>query len=454
VITAGVPLEFVSDPFTRTPQSPEFSEDELALNFTARYEESLRFVAKWGKWLRWHGARWREDSVLSVFDNARSICREAADRAQEKPRIAKQLTTAATVAAIERLARWDQRTAGTVEQWDRDEWLLNTPAGSVDLRTGELRPNRREDYCTKATAIAPGGECPTWLRFLKRITDGDAELEAFLQRMCGYTLTGSTREEALFFLYGTGANGKSKFLNAIAGVLGDYARTAPCETFMATKGEHHPTDLAGLQGARLVSAIETEEGRRWAESKITALTGRDKISARFMRQDFFDFLPQFKLVVAGNHKPSLRSTNEAIRRRFNLVPFEVTIPVGERDVNLGDKLQAEWPGILQWAIDGCMAWQRVGLAAPACVKAATEAYMAAEDVFAQWLEERCVTGNRNVCSGQSSKLYADYCRWCVGANEKAMPSKKFSPELELRGFPKESSMVGMMFYGIALKEIL
>ena len=188
--------------------------------------------------------------------------------------------------------------------------------------------------------------------------------------MTGYALTGSTQEAALFFLYGTGANGKTVFCNTVSGIHAAYAAVAPMETFIATKGERHPTDLAGLRGARLVTAVETEEGRHWNEAKIKALTGGDKIAARFMRQDFFEFVPQFKLVIAGNHKTGLRSINEAIRRRFNLVPFTVKIPEDERDERLTEKLRAEWPGILQWMIDGCLDWQADGLRPPEAVREA------------------------------------------------------------------------------------
>ena len=234
---------------------------------------------------------------------------------------------------MERLARVDRRHAATIDQWDADLWLLNTPAGVVDLHTGAMLPERREDYMTKTTAVAPGGECRLWLSFLSRITGGNEELLRFMQRMCGYALTGVTSEHALFFLYGTGANGKSVFLNTISGIMGDYARVASVEAFIASTSQHHPTDLAGLQGARLVTAVETEENRHWAESKLKALTGGDRIAARFMRQDFFEYVPQFKLIIAGNHKPGLRSVDEAMRRRFNLLPFTITIPICERDNN-------------------------------------------------------------------------------------------------------------------------
>ena len=154
----------------------------------------------------------------------------------------------------------------------------------------------------------------------------------------------------MFFAYGTGANGKSRFTDALAGLMGDYHTTAPIETFIASNVDRHPTDLAGLMGARLVTAVETEQGRRWAEAKIKTITGGDRVKARFMRQDFFEYVPQFKLLTVGNHKPGLRAVDEAMRRRMNLLPFVVTIPPAERDSQLGEKLRAEWPGILGWAI--------------------------------------------------------------------------------------------------------
>src|ERR1017187_1284583 len=207
-----------------------------------------------------------------------------------------------------------------------------------------------------------------WRRFLDRVTDGNAELQAFLQRVIGDCLSGSVCEHALFFLYGTGANGKSVFLSTIAGLLADYAKTAPASAFTASSTDQHPTDLAGLRGARFVTAIETEDGRWWAEAKIKSLTGGDRILARFMRQDFFEYVPQLKLVVAGNHKPGLRNVDEAIRRRLHLIPFTVTIAENERDPELTEKLKAEYPGILQWAIEGCLMWQREGLNPPVVVR--------------------------------------------------------------------------------------
>ena len=365
-----------------------FSDDALALRFAELHANDLRYVADWSRWLRYDGKRWQFDNTLAVFDSARVICRAAADECN-KTRLAKELVSAKTVAAVERLARSDRGLAATTDQWDADLWLLNTPAGVIDLRTGSMRPHRVEDYLIHMTAVAPAGECPLWHSFLNRVTGDDGALQQYLARMCGYALTGLTLEHALFFFYGKGANGKTTFVKAVAGILEDYHRTAPIETFSASHTDRHPTELADLRGARLVTANETEEGRRWAESRINILTGGDRISARFMRQDLFEFTPQLKLVISGNHKPSLRSVTEAARRRFNLIPFTVTIPEQERDKDLGDKLKAEWPGILQWMIDGCVDWQERGLAPPEIITAATTAYLDAQDIVATWLDECC-----------------------------------------------------------------
>jgi putative DNA primase/helicase len=402
---------------------PAFSDEALALRFTERYAEKLRYVAAWSKWLIWNGQYWQFDDTLNAFDFARRICRGAASECDKK--FANSIASAKTVAAVERLARADRRLAATADQWDADPWLLNTPSGVVDLRTAECRPHDPGDYLTKIAGVAPDASCPLpyWNAFLNRVTGGDADLIAFLQRIVGYALTGVTREHALFFLYGTGANGKSTFLNAITGAMGDYCRTAPIETFTASTSERHPTDLAGLRGARLVSAVETEEGRRWAESKIKALTGGDKISARFMRQDFFEFIPQFKLLIAGNHKPGLRSVDEAIRRRFYLIPFTVTIPTEERDPEQLEKLKTELPGILHWMIEGCLQWQRQGLAPPTVVTAATAAYLEAEDAIAAWIADCCDT-DPNHWEGRND-LFASWSAWTQKAGEYTGSLKRF-----------------------------
>jgi putative DNA primase/helicase len=432
------------------PLPPRFSEEALALRFSRKHAHELRYVAGWGRWMCWDGTRWREDDTLAVFDRCRVICRRAsAECGDTRERTAMKIAAAQTVAAIERLARADRRHAALIEQWDTDPWLLNTPAGVVDLRTGEILKHRPNDYTTKLTAAAPGGDCPLWLGFLERVTAGDSELQSFLQRMVGYALTGSTREHALFFLYGTGSNGKTVFLSLISELLGDYSRTAPMSSFTASTAEQHPTDLAGLRGARFVTAIETEEGTRWAESKIKSLTGGDRISARLMRCDFFEFTPDFKLVIAGNHKPSLRSVDEAIRRRLHLVPFAVTIPDKERDATLKEKLRKEFPGILAWAIQGCLEWQRQGLNPPSAVREATADYLAAEDALGRWIEDRCVTGKGSWTA--AGLLFTNYCRWCDETGEQQGSQKRFTQQLEAHGFERRRTSRAKGFAGIALR---
>lgn len=429
---------------------PQFTEDALALEFTGRFGADWAYVAAWGQWLNWTGMRWERETTLRAFDLARLVCRDGAAQCP-KPNIRAKLSSASTVAAVERLARADRRHAATSDRWDRDPWLLNAPGGVIDLRTGELLAHDRARAMTKLATASPNGDCPTWQRFLATVTAGDAELQDYLRRVVGYCLTGATTEHALFFLYGTGANGKSVFVNTVSTVLGDYATTAPIDMFMAATGERHPTDMAGLRGARLVAAIETEQGRRWAESKLKALTGGDRITARFMRQDFFEFTPQFKLVIAGNHKPAIRNIDEAMRRRFHMVPFTVTIPPAQRDRTLTDRLLAERDGILAWAVAGCLEWQCAGLKPPRAVLAATEEYFDDEDAIGRWIADACITGP--ACTELVATLYGAWKAWAETAGEFVGSIRRFSENLTTRGFEKwrDPASTGRGFRGITLK---
>jgi putative DNA primase/helicase len=433
-------LDETADP--QTDDIPElYSEDNAALAFSRQFANDLRYVAPWGRWMIWRGQRWTEENTLHVFDLARQICRSVAAQARndqshittetQRRAVISRYGLASTVAAVERLAKSDRRHAATIEQWDSDVWALNTPSGVVDLRTGQIREGDRSAHMTKITEVAPGGECPAWLRFLDTACEGDAELIGFLQRMAGYALTGSTRDHALFFVYGTGGNGKGTFLNTLQWIMGDYARSAPADMFTERKHEAHTTELARLMGARLVAAQETEEGKRWAEAKIKALTGGDPVTARFMRQDDFEYIPQFKLVMTGNHKPGLRNVDEAIRRRLYLIPFEADIPAEKRDTGLAERLRAEAGGILAWALAGCLEWQRVGLQAPDRVRAATADYLEQQDVLGLWLAESVDAG-----SGRSRRgdLYKSFKAWAEDAGEYVLPQKRFVAALESRGF--------------------
>jgi putative DNA primase/helicase len=430
------------------PRPPGFSDEALALLFAERHAANLRYVAQWDKWLSWDGMRWGFDKTLHAFDRARHICREASSQANE-PRVQVAVASAKTVAAVERLAKADRRMAATSDQWDADPWLLNTPNGIIDLRSGNMRGARPEDYCTKITAVAPGGECPLWRSFLSRITRENQSLIDFMQIIVGYSLTGITREQALFFLHGSGGNGKGVFVSTVADILADYHATAAIETFTASQSERHPTDLAALRGARLVTVTETEEGRRWAEAKIKVVTGGDKIAARFMRQDFFEFVPSFKLIIAGNHMPNFRSVDEAIRRRFHLIPFSVTIPPQERDTQLFEKLKEEWPGILRWMIQGCLEWRRIGLQPPEAVKNATASYLQAEDTIATWIEESCTLDPQ--VRESSSALFASWSRWATKAGEPVGSQKNLAQNLDARGYQRYRSQVARGFLGIKVK---
>lgn len=418
---------------------PPNSETEMALAMASRHRDDLRYVSAWGKFYRWVGTHWQVDTRLESFHLANLICVEFANRVTA-PNMARAIASARTRAAVLSLARENPRIAATTEQWDADPWLLCTPDGTIDLRTGEMRESRPEDYSTRITAVSPGGECPTWMAFLDTVTSGDREFILYLQRMCGYLLTGMTVEQALFFLYGLGANGKSKFVEAVSGIMGDYHTVAQIETFMDQKGERHPTDLAGLMGARLVTAVETEENRTWAEAKIKALTGGDKIAARFMRQDFFEYYPQFKLVIFGNHRPHLKTVDAAMRRRMNLVPFEFTIPEADRDPNFGDRLRAEWPGILRWMIEGCMMWQRDRLRPPQRVLSATEEYLIGENTLQAWMEDCCTTDPNKYTP--VAWLFNSWKKWAEAGGEFVGNQRRFVNRLESEGFTTGRKRVG------------
>ncbi len=404
------------------------TEDALALSF-CEARPMLRFVARWNRWMQWDGVRWKEDDTLAVFDAVRQHIRRMLPRRDNK---AANLSRAQSVAAIEKLTKADRRYAATTDQWDSDDWILNTPGGIVNLRTGKIELHDSGLYLTKITNAAPGGSCPAWLRFLDDITARDREFIAFLKRVTGYSLTGSSREHVLFFIYGPGGNGKGTFLNTVQRVLGDYATVASMATFTESRTEQHPTDLAMLRGARLVTAQETEEGRAWAESKIKALTGGDPITARFMRQDFFTYLPKFTLVIAGNHKPRLKNVDEAMRRRLHLLPFMQTFTRDRRDIDLADKLMAEAGGILRWMIEGCLEYQAEGLRPPDVVLAATAEYFTAENLFEQWLDDCCERGPE--FWETPTRLFADWKEYAADANELPGNKNQFAERLAAAGF--------------------
>ena len=408
------------------------TEDSAAVLFIERFGDDIRFCHSTGAWFVWKIVRWQRDLTGSVFERSRRLARDLGEDQDERGR--KVIGKTSFAGGVERFARTDQTVAVTIDYWDRDPWLLGTPGGTVDLTSGELRDAVRSDGITKSTMCAPlKAGCPQWARFLSETTGGDTDLIRFLQQWCGYALTGLTREHALVFVYGPGGNGKSVFLNVVTAILAEYAATSAMDTFTASHGDKHPTDLAMLRGARLVTASETEEGRPWAEARIKQLTGGDRISARFMRQDFFEFTPQFKLMIVGNHKPVLHNVDDAARRRFNIVPFMRKPDNPDRD--LERKLMAEAGGILQWMIEGCLDWQHNSLIRPDSVKAATDAYFSDQDLFGQWLEDDCdVRPGEPRIWDKSADLFDSWSEYAHKAGDEPGSKKSFAQAMQRRGF--------------------
>lgn len=416
------------------PLPAAMSEDMLADRFASNHGERWRYVKPWGSWFEWRGDGWYRDDTCKIDRLAVEITRQAIywpDAQILTPDAKRRVNSKRTAGSVRDLSLSDRRIAATVDQWDTNPWLLGVPGGVVDLKTGELQPARPTDYITKRTSISPApGDAPIWREFLETVTEGNAELIAYLQRFGGYALTGETREQVLAFLYGTGQNGKGVFITTLSNILGDYASAADADVFMESDQQRHPTEMARLRGARLVTVDETDSSKRWNEKRIKRITGGGKIEARFMRQDDFEFIPQFKLLIAGNHKPQLRGVGKAIQRRINMVPFTVTIPDEQRDDELPEKLKAEYPAILQWMIEGCAQWLSAGLAAPLQVIEATSKYIEGEDVIGEWLEER--TEERG--DVERPAAYKNYRAWVEGRGERAWSSKAFWAALEERGF--------------------
>lgn len=409
-----------------------WSDDALAVAFANDHRGDLVYIASAKEWRVWDGARWANDDIQEVLARARLICRKAANQLDNRKK-ASDISSARTIGNVARLAGTDHGHARRMADFDCDPWLLNTPAGVVDLRRAKIGLHDPGLHMSKVTnAPGVGDACPTWWRYLKEVTGGDIEVEAYLRRIVGYCLTGLIDEHALFFLHGPGANGKTVFVNTVAGMLGDYALTAPMDVFTVSKGERHPTELAMLCGARLVTASEVEAGRRWDEARLKAITGGDPITARFIRGDFFTFRPNFKLCFAGNYRPQIRSVDEAMRRRVNIVPFMVRIARPDKD--LPGKLRAEWDGILGWAVQGCLEWQRQGLAPPPAVREATANYFEAEDAIGKWLAERCEQGPD--VTAYTRDLFRDWQAWCQQAGEYVGSERRLAQRLEERAFKR------------------
>jgi len=421
----------------------------------------LHYVPAWKRFLTWTGRKWAtDDGVVRALAMTRkvapairgeAVAAKTSDERDELWRWAKSSESRERRQAMLALVPAEDGIAIDHEQFDTDPMLLGVKNGVVDLRTGDLRPHTREDYITRVAPVEYlDAAAPTWNTFLERVLP-DGEVRLFVQRAAGYSITGDVGGESLFFAYGSGANGKSKFLGAMLDLLGrDLSYAAPSELIAMQKHRGHPTEIAALHGKRLVTCNELDAGLRLDEARVKQLTGGDRLTARRMKEDFWDFAPTFKLWLAGNHRPRVLGTDEGIWRRLLLVPFIVTIPPEERDPNLAAKLRDELPGILRWAIDGALLWQRDGLAPPATVTAASNEYRAEQDGLADFLAARCAR-LRNARAG-AAQLYAAYGNWCAEVGEEPVSGTLFGVMLRERGFDRVVSGGRRFYAGLKLLE--
>jgi len=442
------------------PTSPHLTDLGNAQRLVARHGRDLRYCHAFGKWLVWSGTHWEADATGAVErmakETVRAVYHEAGDEAGESQRKAladhaKRSESVSLLAAMIDLARSEPGIPVTPGELDRGPWLLNVANGTIDLKTGELHPHRREDLITKLAPVEFDSQaaCPTWDTFLERIFSGKRSLIEFVRRAVGCSLAGTVIEHVLLIACGGGANGKGTFAEALRGAQGDYAQTMPAESLLAKREGSIPNDLARLKGARFVVASETGEGRRLDEAKVKALTGGDNIVARFLHGEFFEFPPSHTLWLTTNHRPTIKGTDYGIWRRIRLIPFTVTIPESEQDKTLGEKLRAERPGILRWAVEGCLAWQREGLGMPDEVRRATEGYQADMDLLGQFIAECCVLapGTR----APAKELYRAYVQWAEGAGEKPLKQNVFGVSLAERGLEAKKGAGGKrLWLGIGL----
>jgi P4 family phage/plasmid primase-like protien len=438
-------MESTGKPNDSCSDATKLTEEVMAQRFEERYSGKLLYDHSRSRWYKWDNldAFWRLNETREGYHFARVVCRSSNHNNK------KELARATTYGGVERICQASPVFAVTDEKWDRDPFLLGVPGATVDLRTGREFPPGRTDYITKQTAVAPDWKQPrpVFDRFLAEITAEDAELQGYLQRIAGYALTGSSREEKLFFIYGKGSNGKTKFLEALRGAFGDYAVNASMDTFVVKHGERHPTDIARLVGARLVTASETTEGRHWDQALVQQMTGGDKLTARFMRQDFFEYTPQFTLMITGNHAPNLSSVDDAARRRLRIIPF--TFQPKEPDVQLPDKLRKEWPAILAWAIDGAREWYTNGLGdTPQCVSNETAEYFEDQDQVRAWIVECCLVGEN--FSDTSEHLFANWDTWAQQNKEIAHTKTWLIRTLKRQHGCKEDRSKGRGLSGIAV----
>ncbi|MHB8507723.1 MAG: DNA primase family protein [Candidatus Dormibacteria bacterium] len=420
------------------------------VRFAQRFKDSARYNAAWKRWLTWDGTRWSEqatgieamakEAAIAIWDEARAA------NSHELAKWATRSQSATGVHGMLAMARSEPEIVVETRQLDTNIWLLNTPSGTIDLATGLQTPANRADLITKVTAAAydPDGKCPLWDAFLAGIfvkadLSPDHDLVAYMRRLVGYSLTGSTREHMFAIFHGTGRNGKGVLSNTIRHMLGDYAGTTAADLLLSKRNEPHPTGIANLYGKRWIGCSETDSGRRLDEALVKNITGGDPLSARRMGEDFWEFQPEFKLMLATNHKPEIRGTDEGLWRRVHCVPFLRTIEPTVADADLEVKLRGEWPAIMAWAVRGCREWLAGGLCPPQSVVDATRQYRAESDAVRRFIEDRCECIEH--AQVRAGKLFTAYQTWCDSEGESPLTSTAFGLDMTSRGFPGEVARI-------------
>ena len=425
------------------------TEDNVALAFAQRHEGEYAFLHGVGKWFRWDGTRWQEDVIRRVTNDIRNMAR--AHNIDGKATPAKN----SFVTGVDNLCRTDPVFARDAKDFDRDNYLLNCPDGTYDLRTMTRRDHDPEDSITKLAGASPdnsGGE--VFRRFMSEITEGDDELVEFFQRSLGACLSGAVEEHWLLFWNGIGRNGKNTLGDTILGVMGDYARTVPSSTLMAQKHTAHPTEIMNLKGMRLVTSGEVEEGAHWAEAKIKELTGDEYLNGHFMRQDWMTFRRTHKHLIYGNHRPQLRNVDVGIRSRLKIVPFKACFR-GREDADLPRKLKAESGYILWWLMEGHTKWLEAGKTIGTCnaVEEETRDYYDSQSTIDAWLEDCCMTEQADGQPGRhwakAGDLYKSYQDWKHDRGENAQSQTRFGEQLSKK-FTKIKA-AGNRYEGLKLK---
>lgn len=429
-----------------------------AQRLIAEHGHRFRWVNAWGTWLTWDGRRWGSDRRGEIVEAAKAVARQLleeavgvadADARRKAVAAALAVQSANRVEAMIRMARTEPGVPVEPDELDQDPWVLNVANGTLELRTGRLVSHDPRRLITKLADVTydPNADAPRWQAFLEQILP-DVELREFAARWFGHCLTGDVSEHKVVFGVGAGANGKSTMLNALAAMMGDYAAQAAPDLLMRRRDDPHPTGLADLHGRRLILATETAQGRQLDEALVKRLTGGDRIRARHMHKDFFEFEPTHKLVVATNHRPDVTGTDHGIWRRIRLVPFSVVIADEHQDHHLDDKLRAEAAGILRWAVDGCRRWHTTGLTEPTAVVSATADYRAEMDVLGEFISDCCFLADG--ISARSTDLYDAYTTWAEAMGERPLSQRRFGTNLRERGLEKRRSN-GIWWAGVGIR---